>query len=376
MQYNVVYTRCISANPKRKRFEKPTQQLDGILLVHPSDSLLESKQKSVPVSGNQKTESMTVTLFQVHQPKSESDTEASFENDDSDLSGEEDHKFSAMKKRNVSWNKRRRCADHCKNKSSKQLSKNASKHNTNNTGPIVYAAVVKEIRRSNSDDDVHTAPNSSLLLSFPLNEGDVLVLDRFEVQILAGLRCNLKNDTDNVTSTIKQYQPPVGLSRTKVVASIPVRRIVSVPLQSKSAMGHDSYRHNAESDCAASTKRPPLIRLPLRTLNAKVPIRTKPNPVPISNGVKLQPNALTKKSVTIAQLDVSCFPQAGPTALPHIPLPATIRTVLKPHQIQGVDFLWRTLAEKKGCILGDEMGLGVRHLVVDVLVLISLRYCI
>jgi hypothetical protein len=226
----------------------------------------------------------------------------------------------------------------------------------------VYSGGVKEIRRSNSDDDVHAAPSSSLLLSFPLNEGDVLVLDRFEVQLLAGLRCDLKNDTDNAISTIKQYQPPVGLSKTKVGASIPVRRIVSVPLQSKSAIGHDSYRHNVESNYAASTKRPPLIRLPLRALNAKVPIRTKPNPVPISNGVKLQPNALTKKSVTAEQLDLRCFPQAGPTVLPHIPLPASIRTVLKPHQIQGVDFLWRTLAEKKGCILGDEMGLGVRHI--------------
>lgn len=47
------------------------------------------------------------------------------------------------------------------------------------------------------------------------------------------------------------------------------------------------------------------------------------------------------------------------TILPHIPLPASIRNVLLPHQITGVDFLYQKLTQKGGCILGDEMGLGV-----------------
>lgn len=43
--------------------------------------------------------------------------------------------------------------------------------------------------------------------------------------------------------------------------------------------------------------------------------------------------------------------------LPHLPLPHSIRSTLKPHQIQGVDFLHRAL-QQGGAILADEMGLG------------------
>ena len=44
---------------------------------------------------------------------------------------------------------------------------------------------------------------------------------------------------------------------------------------------------------------------------------------------------------------------ASSATLPHIPLPESIRSVLRPHQVTGVDFLWKTLKEKHGCILGD-----------------------
>ena len=46
------------------------------------------------------------------------------------------------------------------------------------------------------------------------------------------------------------------------------------------------------------------------------------------------------------------------TVLPHIPLPGNLRTLLRPHQVEGVDFLWRALTEHNGAILADEMGLG------------------
>jgi hypothetical protein len=44
--------------------------------------------------------------------------------------------------------------------------------------------------------------------------------------------------------------------------------------------------------------------------------------------------------------------------LPHIPLPASVRNVLRPHQVEGVGFLWQALTQHKGAILADEMGLG------------------
>jgi hypothetical protein len=49
-----------------------------------------------------------------------------------------------------------------------------------------------------------------------------------------------------------------------------------------------------------------------------------------------------------------------PIILPDIPLPAAIRQVLRPHQVSGVDFLWKALTSSstQGAILADEMGLG------------------
>lgn len=58
--------------------------------------------------------------------------------------------------------------------------------------------------------------------------------------------------------------------------------------------------------------------------------------------------------------------------LPHIPLPASLVQVLRPHQVTGVDFLWKALQPSSssnqvnssnsnncgGAILADEMGLG------------------
>ena len=44
-------------------------------------------------------------------------------------------------------------------------------------------------------------------------------------------------------------------------------------------------------------------------------------------------------------------PSTKPTVLPHIPLPASIRATLRPHQIDGVDFMWNSLG---GSLKGGE----------------------
>eukprot|EP00977_Amphora_coffeiformis_P007695 scaffold1690_cov182-Amphora_coffeaeformis.AAC.52 len=59
---------------------------------------------------------------------------------------------------------------------------------------------------------------------------------------------------------------------------------------------------------------------------------------------------------------------AHTTVLPHIPLPVSLRQVLRPHQVEGVDFLWKAFMTNTttdgsnnnhgGAILADEMGLG------------------
>lgn len=60
------------------------------------------------------------------------------------------------------------------------------------------------------------------------------------------------------------------------------------------------------------------------------------------------------------------------SVLPNIPLLASIRNVLQPHQVEGVGFLWNALVQSeephKGALLCDEMGLGKTLMTVAVIV--------
>ena len=70
--------------------------------------------------------------------------------------------------------------------------------------------------------------------------------------------------------------------------------------------------------------------------------------------------ATAATTTTKPQTTSAVTTSTGGGCLPHIPMPASIRQVLRPHQITGVEFLYRMVTgEKRGCILGDEMGLGV-----------------
>jgi DNA repair and recombination RAD54-like protein len=65
-------------------------------------------------------------------------------------------------------------------------------------------------------------------------------------------------------------------------------------------------------------------------------------------------------------------PQSSTNLLANVPLPASVRSVLRPHQEEGVEFLWQALAPMavsgneqndtqspaRGAIFADEMGLG------------------
>ena len=52
---------------------------------------------------------------------------------------------------------------------------------------------------------------------------------------------------------------------------------------------------------------------------------------------------------------------------PPLKLPLNVIQQLKPHQVEGIHFLWRHLCEKNGCILADSMGLGKTLQVIGVM---------
>jgi DNA repair and recombination RAD54-like protein len=88
-------------------------------------------------------------------------------------------------------------------------------------------------------------------------------------------------------------------------------------------------------------------------------------------GVTIAPRGAASTSTTTTATATTSF--SSFSILPHIPLPATLAQTLRPHQVTGVDFLWKALLlnndsihndnnnnnnNSKGAILADEMGLG------------------
>jgi hypothetical protein len=225
-----------------------------------------------------------------------------------------------------------------------------------------------------------------------LREDDVIVIGGYEVQIM-GLRNN-NNHTGAVISqpskpltTINKVQPLIGAKRQLVGST---GRKVSVPLQSRRATISTTMASVSSNSVTAAVK-PTMIsatanvRQPQRkqppAQPQRIPLQSKlPQPASTTKAQPQQPilprkrPLLSSKSTTATKQRRSVPPQpltavtttttpstASTTSsvLAHIPLPASIRNVLRPHQVQGVDYIWTTLAAKKGCILGDEMGLGV-----------------
>lgn len=299
MEYTVVYSQMNPVNAKRKRFERASQKLDGILRINDIESVNPPHISPIPDKG------MLVTLLQEIRQTSDPD--------DSNETSDSDGDSLLSKKR----------AREQRHKSS------ARRLPTSKANALVYSGPITKICRTNVTGLLEEEPSQASSL-VALHEDDVLILDRWEVQIV-GMRHNhsseghipilpklritgpliAKHAPGGVVSQVRSLQRPIQ----SVVARKPLRLTNQRPIQK-----HTTSLH---STSLQSTK--------------------KPNP------------ELSTASASHATMTVPPF-----LVLPHIPLPGSIRTALKPHQVSGVDFLWRTLKEKHGCILGDEMGLGVR----------------
>ena len=229
-------------------------------------------------------------------------------------------------------------------------------------------------RQRKSDNHALYSGRMTLDSSFAnsLEEDTVLDLGGFQVQVVSRRRQNSTSHSDNSTiqrpSQAPPFRKPAGAVRTL--------------LKSKSTVGSNILRPTlpAKSIVPGVTNRPapqpkptPITRTNLFSKKRPL-VLSKQNHSAGATSKTISSNQQSRRPLhavrVVGQLHSSSsnnnnnaitVTAAAPatTILPHIPLPASIRNVLRPHQITGVDFLHRTLTEQGGCILGDEMGLGV-----------------
>jgi hypothetical protein len=258
-------------------------------------------------------------------------------------------------------------------KKGKKKWQKSSKKNKSRSSGVVFSGVQAEIAKSAST----------------FQEDDIVTLGGYEVQIL-GTRTSKGTVTKpeagpkalNTLHTPKNLFVARGLGRGSL--GLPPRK--AVPLHSKRAPigakkiptpmlpSNTSQSLGTNTSDDEPTPPVPLPRtsavLQRRPLQSKSILAGK-NTIGKKIGAKsTKTTALTKKRPDTSRADtLSPLPPkpakspklaSTPTILPDIPLPAAIRQVLRPHQVSGVDFLWRALTSSstQGAILADEMGLG------------------
>lgn len=171
-----------------------------------------------------------------------------------------------------------------------------------------------------------------------LNLEDTIVLGGYEVQI--GSIVTATNDANNALA----------------ISSIPLKKpptmIVKKPV---ALLGKRKLAPGFKSKGLVSKRVAPL----QSTIKRATPLQPK-QPIKFNPSNPLQRKIATSHQTSEPGTTISSSLKNNADAvLPHIPLATSIRAVLRPHQVTGVDFLWKTLHETNGCILGDEMGLGV-----------------
>jgi hypothetical protein len=412
MEYHVVYhsnhgVGTAKNHHKRKRYEKAAPQIDGILVLHKAVSEFSFDQENI----NQQANPMIATLYSIKRSEANCDDSESSSSDNPgvwkkafDDNDSEDELDEGSKKR--SWKDRKKFASRPKgkrmSKSSKKMKTNTLSRNDNHQTfkTVVYSGNITQ-------EQVGRSTNSSVSdskISGFVSVDDTVILGPFTVHIVGPVamsaganatnRCS--NDENNAGNALgAAYRnnishPPSAIDIPKSSSinqqnirschsMVPIRRIVSVPLQSKhnikktgistnppkqnstsgiSIVASDAQYHDRpihpntiarKATPAVSKKFETKALILASSSSSGHPVLQKSTALPMKS--LHQPRMLPKNSHSCISNDTK--------VLPHIPLPASIRTVLRPHQVEGVNFMWRTLNEKKGCILGDEMGLGV-----------------
>jgi hypothetical protein len=216
-------------------------------------------------------------------------------------------------------------------------------------------------------------------------EDDIVTLGGYEVQILrtriskgAASKPVAAPSALNTLHKPKNLFVARGLGRGSL--GLPPRK--DVPLHSKRApigakkLPKPMLPSNASQSLGTNTsddEPTPPVPLPPKAVLQRRPLQSKSvlaSKNTIGKKIGANSTTLVKKRPVTSQADaLSPLPPkptkspklaSTPTILPDIPLPAAIRQVLRPHQVSGVDFLWKALTNSstQGAILADEMGLG------------------
>lgn len=217
-------------------------------------------------------------------------------------------------------------------------------------------------------------PSSAIQTTAVLRKVSVPLQSKKRAMVATGTTPATIRVSAQVSATVSMTKCGSSNSRSTLVTKLQHRQPLMItntlkkpPAQPASAVATNKalmIRSTANALLPLPQQQQPLI-LSKRPLLSSV----KKNPASVAVAAKQQRRSAPKQPLTSSNTLQTAVATAGAGAmndanrivvLPHIPLPADIRNVLRPHQVQGVDFLWTTLNEKKGCILGDEMGLGVR----------------
>lgn len=201
-----------------------------------------------------------------------------------------------------------------------------------------------------------------------LQDDEVVVLGNYEAQIVA-CRGNAAAASALQPSTQLTTQPSLKKvqsikPRALVPKVLPVKRtLAGKVLVAKEHVDRDGDVLDDKTDLAATetvaTLKPPPLASLSRNVVRRRPLHPKVASQPASQNKSNPPHRSIVGPVHMpSQLTLSSQTSG---ILPHIPLPATLAEVLKPHQVTGVDFLWKALVldnKHSGAILADEMGLG------------------
>jgi DNA repair and recombination protein RAD54 and RAD54-like protein len=218
-----------------------------------------------------------------------------------------------------------------------------------------------------------------------LQEDDVVVLGGYDVQIVSSQSTTVpmtKNPPASAASVVQAKLPAHGgaagtkLGMQTLKPSLPLKR-KAVPLLSKRAPLTSNIQASVPGSSISRAAGAAVVPFP-SNMHHKKPIITQAahadtkavlssktlnkNPIrqQTTTLLKIKRRAVSSTSTQPGSMSNNHGPKPSASVLPHIPLPACIRSTLRPHQVTGVDFIWRCLtgSDARGAILGDEMGLG------------------
>uniref|UniRef100_A0A7S2YCU9 DNA repair and recombination protein RAD54B n=1 Tax=Entomoneis paludosa TaxID=265537 RepID=A0A7S2YCU9_9STRA len=212
----------------------------------------------------------------------------------------------------------------------------------------------RQIQKPQSGSTIYSGRNAELSKR-TLEEDDTFVIGNFEVQIIS-LRTNPFGASTSGQKPLARKQPLVS-KQGNAIGAKPGQgtKLVKNPLQQRSllpqkrkaitSLGSSTAKNPQQNRARAPPKQPKSDMKGISPRSAFQPPNR--NPAPPRQPITSSSDAPKKTS----------HPSSG--VLPHIPLTASIRSALRPHQVSGIDFLWRCLTgELRGALLADEMGLG------------------